>query len=120
MWGYYLQFNGLQESSRTIWQQPSLILLAASIQAHRNLNSWYRDKFPTADADSDMDLESPREKKSKRPRKDEAPKFKAPVGVTVIEDDEDLVQLGMQKAMRRPRQAPMSYIPVLWSKDYFF
>lgn len=29
--------------------------------------------------------------------------FKPPVGVTLIGDDEELVQVGMQKAMRQPR-----------------
>lgn len=51
-----------------------------------------------------MDLDSPEDKQSKRSRRDPAPKFKAPTGVTVIEDDEDVVQLGMQRQMRRPRQ----------------
>ena len=32
-----------------------------------------------------------------------AKKQRAPVGVTIIADDEDEVQLGMQKAMRMPR-----------------
>lgn len=34
--------------------------------------------------------------------------YKSPVGVTVIGDDEDEVQLGMQKAMRLPRYAPLT------------
>lgn len=51
-----------------------------------------------------MDLDSPVQKPAKRARENGAPKFEAPRGVTVIEDDEEVVQLGMQKAMRRPRQ----------------
>lgn len=59
-------------------------------------------------ADDDMDLEEPAgvEGSNANKRSKGAETRKVPLGVTLIGDDEDEVQLGMQKAVRQPRSVP--------------
>ena len=52
-----------------------------------------------------MNLETTEGGQPPQATKDNKEKSKVPVGVTLIGDDEDEVQLGVQKAMRLPRQA---------------